>query len=1316
MDLRSLNERAAFWLSGLNLGAAALVLVAERWEKTSKLLDALRAGLKSAGLPEWVAVPLIVAIFGLGFLYFLLQAVTLRSRLRQPSRFLIDKELAHHLKGREEETKELGELCERAGLVFLEGESGSGKSALVAGGLVPWCAGSPIRPLPIRCDLSGATGNSSLATMLARSVFRDTYDQRSNLGWTTALDADSIFNALASIERKIQRKPLLVFDQFDDYEDAHRSEFYRRGDREMVTAEEFLQGHPFWAALAAGVQADGWHCAFVTRSDQRAGLDLVRFIEPVSYRIGRLPRNSVAPILDELTRPGTDGSLVIESPDKGWRLLSEKLLDDLSSEDKSDVLPVQLAIAVQGLQQLDALTIREYMRHGGLSGLARLHIQREVQRVARDTQTDHLKILALLGALIDADRVRSRRLTVGALSVPLLQEHADHGSGQQGLQKTLDVLLALKRRHLVRSVIDFDPSGQDVWLLYHDSLALGILAYQRETDRWQTVLAKHEKRFRHAAGLRARWQALMPIRLQMRLMWERLRVAIDPTSDKTAFRFSGYRRYAVLSALKPMSSMMIAAIGGLIWWSVDGIYRDERAANDLLVSLGDNPSRLAPNELAALIALEKRGPGAARKALKTVLRIPTQAEQPKAQFLAFQFDRVLGRVVHAAWGIRATSTESTELLARISSPACMSNCMELQVSLFSRILPAIPLPNHQDLTAWGEALTERIAIEKSPVAVAAPANALAALVVNGVKAEDAHRWGKVVVNRMSNGNSRGPDINALSRALRGLVRTGVRNDDVHEWGQALVDRIAHETDNFVLEQLGVALTELVARDVNETDARRWGQVIARHIIDDKLSSWSVPGATSALLGLVGRGMSEADARRAAHEVVRLMTDGRTLAPTEVWLAKALVAMVGKSLNEEDARQWGRELTVRLSEPETDTGTVAALGEALSALIGKGADEVDVGQAGQELVRRISDENSNDQNAELAAALRKLAGKGISRRIVEGWGSALGQRMSDENATPPLVAAMAKTLPVRVADLMNRTDVARLREALFERINREAAESDFRDLVNALKVLVDEDVDEADAQKWTGALVVRLIDQRLDSFTVASASEAVAGLAGNGTKETNGRLCAQTLVKRLSDGKTDSFRASALAKGFVALVSKGVTASDADQWGQTLANRISDEKTDAALAAALSGALAALLGKEANDLNARQAGQMLVRRLSDESSSMGDFVALRMGLAKLEAASNLREMDMFARAALVATRHRNEPPSYGRVDDIVASMFARAPAEELAAALESPAGAWNGERDLLAESLRRSIGLEKLPFWEMLAAAANKRPEAFERVH
>lgn len=105
----------------------------------------------------------VLLLLGLGLLWSALLAP--KSRLLQPERFVIRPEERRHLKGREEEIFELSDLCERQLLVFLEGESGAGKTSLVRSGLVDECRRRR-RLHPVYLDLSGADWEDHLPAML----------------------------------------------------------------------------------------------------------------------------------------------------------------------------------------------------------------------------------------------------------------------------------------------------------------------------------------------------------------------------------------------------------------------------------------------------------------------------------------------------------------------------------------------------------------------------------------------------------------------------------------------------------------------------------------------------------------------------------------------------------------------------------------------------------------------------------------------------------------------------------------------------------------------------------------------------------------------------------------------------------------------------------------------------------------------------------------------------------------------------------------------------------------------------------------------
>ena len=91
-----------------------------------------------------------------------------RSRLLEPDALRLDPGNSAHLLGREAEIEYLARACDANLLVFLSGDSGAGKSALVRAGLLPRLLGDP-RWRPVLLDMGDRDFDRGLATALARS-------------------------------------------------------------------------------------------------------------------------------------------------------------------------------------------------------------------------------------------------------------------------------------------------------------------------------------------------------------------------------------------------------------------------------------------------------------------------------------------------------------------------------------------------------------------------------------------------------------------------------------------------------------------------------------------------------------------------------------------------------------------------------------------------------------------------------------------------------------------------------------------------------------------------------------------------------------------------------------------------------------------------------------------------------------------------------------------------------------------------------------------------------------------------------------------
>jgi hypothetical protein len=286
-----------------------------------------------------------------------------KSLLLLPDRFILRAGELRHLKGREEEIQELADLCERQALVFLEGEAGSGEIARTRAGLTSECRRRR-RLQSIYVDLSGAAWEDGLTALLTGEVWHSLAESdRQALGLNAPVPPDEIFAQLAATAARLGRAPLLIFDQWDDYQHAYRPHF-REGPQgnTWITKETLIHGNSFWREVARLLQSDAIDCLFVTRTDNASGLDTVRFVEARTWHLARINRNLMAPLLNEITLPGPDGRAVVAHPERGWGLLQGRLLGDLAEDEF--ILPIQLGVVLQALRRLLVLTVREYGRRG----------------------------------------------------------------------------------------------------------------------------------------------------------------------------------------------------------------------------------------------------------------------------------------------------------------------------------------------------------------------------------------------------------------------------------------------------------------------------------------------------------------------------------------------------------------------------------------------------------------------------------------------------------------------------------------------------------------------------------------------------------------------------------------------------------------------------------------------------------------------------------------------------------------------------------------------------------------------------------------
>ena len=128
---RSVTEIVQSSIGAVNVTVAILTAWGELTGKLEEVSN--QFGLQVFEWVPWLAT----SVFVISGLYLLVAGLSRKSRLLEPEALLIDPDNPDHLCGRREDIRRVVAAVDDHPLVFLEGESGSGKSALVRSGLLP---------------------------------------------------------------------------------------------------------------------------------------------------------------------------------------------------------------------------------------------------------------------------------------------------------------------------------------------------------------------------------------------------------------------------------------------------------------------------------------------------------------------------------------------------------------------------------------------------------------------------------------------------------------------------------------------------------------------------------------------------------------------------------------------------------------------------------------------------------------------------------------------------------------------------------------------------------------------------------------------------------------------------------------------------------------------------------------------------------------------------------------------------------------------------------------------------------------------------
>lgn len=569
---RTLGE----YVSGLTATVALITALFAGVAKLSNSLGELSNIIQKLPPAGFYLLLALLVTFGV---YEVWIGLARRSRLLRPEALLLKADRIEHLVGRSEDIERLSKLCTDSIQTHLAGESGAGKSALVQAGLCPELR-VHARLIPIYIDVWGQDWETGPWMALASALWEAlTEQERKTLEFTEPSEPEQLVASIRHVAVMLGRVPLLIFDQFDDYQIRHLSQFLPGRRRTWLPVEKLVAMNSFWRDVKALVDNENVHCLFVTRTDTADGLESIRFVCPEVYRLDRLNMNFVQPLLTNLTHDVEGSDPVVFEPDRGWERLKNRLACDLGKD--GAVLPIQMKIALQGLACLRGLTVRDYDRKGALRGLEAAHVERHVAGAARNFGLTKSQVRSLLVLMVNPEALKTVPRTMEELQRVI---HSVDKNDPRRLAQTVQAVLEyMERREIVRKRLNPD-TRRHVWLLDHDYLCRGVLEAEQKAGQWFVMAQDSYKAFQDAgSNLWLRWKSLLDPWHQIVLGWLRL---------LGRFRYGEIRHFAALSLLRFIPYLIVG--GGIIFsYSEAGPYKAWRIIHTAQGKSGDGGRREA---------------------------------------------------------------------------------------------------------------------------------------------------------------------------------------------------------------------------------------------------------------------------------------------------------------------------------------------------------------------------------------------------------------------------------------------------------------------------------------------------------------------------------------------------------------------------------------------------------------------------------------------------------------------------------------------------------------------------------------------------
>jgi energy-coupling factor transporter ATP-binding protein EcfA2 len=566
-------------MDGLSKSVLALFgLPASIYAGTTKFFDS--AVTRFGWYPEVsIVAPALIVLAIVLLLLLSFRRFYRSSRLEQPNAFTLRPTDPGSLYGREQDLDGLLKTVKNNRLVLLDGESGCGKSALVSAGLIPSLQSqNGLLPVAIY-DWGDDWLRGPLSAALDALYQSFSQADREKLDWTSSPDLAADIESLAldlstrliAVVNTLGRRPLLIADQFDDYQARHRNCFLdEKGN--WLSPSTLAKTNRFWDLIDDGLSEGRLHLLVITRADTAAGFACVRFLGEDQIGARTLPRVEAEYLRPLLAKIAADDALppAVSNPAGGWHELRERLEIDLRAE--SAILMQQVRTVLLGLRQLPLLTPRSYRTAGGLQGLGTLVISRSITRASDAVgggEAGIRTVRVLLGHLILPGGPNQPPKARRTLLPDLVGVVGD-------LPRTEAILKVLQHDEIVRSAEAGNHSS--AWQLDHDYLARSVLAEARQADRWAISLREFKERYEEAENdWRQRWAALLPVGVLTRVCWERLQRRLE---------FRDAATYVRISTIRPAIALLCMLLIGAIThvWYQNSVLSLE--ANRLIENFG----------------------------------------------------------------------------------------------------------------------------------------------------------------------------------------------------------------------------------------------------------------------------------------------------------------------------------------------------------------------------------------------------------------------------------------------------------------------------------------------------------------------------------------------------------------------------------------------------------------------------------------------------------------------------------------------------------------------------------------------------------